>query len=293
MHRKFEIDKVSAVSGGQLINVAVPQSLRSEGRIDVSFRRRGSRVSVDRSFQSGCLRARFPRTEARAEAPCAVLINTAGGVAGGDRLHYRIGWDEETFATATTQAAEKVYRALAQGSEIATQLTVGRGATAEWLPQETILFDRFRLRRETQVLLDEDVTFLGVEAIVLGRAAMGEVVRGGSLRDRLRIWRNGRLVYADAFELDGDICALMQRAAAGGHARAMAVLVHASKNAGALLSPVRDALAGARGTAAASSWNGLLAVRMLAPDAETLRHDMIAALGVLRGGRPLPRVWRC
>ena len=236
---------------------------------------------------------RLPRGESPRDPPCAVLMNTAGGVAEGDRLDIKVEWGAGTVATVTTQAAEKVYRALASGCRIATRLTVARGARAEWLPQETILFDACRLHRDARIVLEDDVTFLGVEAVVLGRTAMGETVRQGRLRDSMRIWRNGRLIYADTLALDGEIDGLMQRAAIGGGARAMAVVVHASDTAKARLDPVRDALAGADGLAAASCWNGLLAVRLVAPDGETLRHDIGLALSALRDGKPLPRVWRC
>jgi urease accessory protein len=269
---------------------AVPHLLRSEGALDLSFHIRENRTAIARSYQAGCLRMR--RVEDGA-TPCAVLINTAGGVAEGDSLDQRVAWEEGAAATVTTQAAEKIYRALSAGCDISTRLTVARGARAEWLPQETILFDAFRLRREAQIVLADDVTFLGVEALVLGRAAMGEAVTSGSLRDRMRIWRGGRLIYADTLALDGDIAALMDRAAIGGGARAMAVIVHASAEAAALRDPVREVLEGASGLAAASCWNGLLAVRLLAPDSEVLRRDVALALSVLRGGHPLPRAWRC
>jgi urease accessory protein len=264
--------------------------LRSEGVLDLSFRKRGSTTAIARSYQAGCLRMRRVEEDG---SPCAVLINTAGGVAEGDRLDQRIAWEEGAAATVTTQAAEKIYRALSAGCAISTKLSVARGAWAEWLPQETILFDRARLRRDAQIVLAEDVTFLGVEAIVLGRAAMGEAVTAGSLRDRMRIWRGGRLIYADSLALEGDIAALMDRAAIGGGARSMAVIVHASAEAAALRDPVREALENAAGLAAASCWNGLLAVRLLASDGEVLRRDIALALSVLRQGRPLPRVWRC
>lgn len=271
----------------------VPSSLRSPGSIDLSFVRRAGRTAAHRTFQSGCMRVRIPRADHDDAAPCAVLINTAGGLAEGDRIGQRIHWGAGSVATVATQAAEKVYRAIAHGSDVATLLQVDRGASAEWLPQETILFDRARLRRDTRILLAGDVTFLGLEAIVLGRHAMGETTRTGRLDDRLRIWRDGRLIYADVLALDGDIERLMASAATGGGGGAMAVLVHASDRAASALAPVREALANARGHAAASAWNGLLTVRFLAPDGEILRHDITAALAVLREGRPLPRVWRC
>lgn len=291
MHRRFDTaeDRTARRTGP----AAVPHSIRSQGALDIAFRRRAGRTAIDRAFQSGCLRMRLPRVESREERPCAILINTAGGVAEGDRLDQRIAWGEDTVATVTTQAAEKVYRALATGCAISTELTVARGASAEWLPQETILFDSARLRRDVRIVLADNVTFLGLEAVVLGRTAMGETVRSGALRDRMRIWRNGRLIYADTLALDGEIAALMSRAAIGGGAKAMAVIVHASARAPALLDPVRDVLSDTRALAAASCWNGLLAVRLLAPDGETLRHDIALALAALREGRPLPRVWRC
>lgn len=293
MHRPIDPADIAVPHAPAPGRAAVPQALRSEGRLDLSFRRRGDATAINRSFQSGCTRMRLPRTESAGEPPAAVLINTAGGLAEGDRLHHDIVWGEGTRAIVTSQAAEKVYRALSAGSRIDLTLRVEAGAHAEWLPQETILFDGARLNREAKVILAEDVSFLGVEAVVLGRAAMGETMRAGALRDRLRIWRGGRLIYADALTLNADIEQLMAKAAIGGGASAMAVLVHAAAGAPALIDPVRQALEGARGRAAASTWNGLLAVRFLAPDGETLRHDIAAALSVLRAGAPLPRVWRC
>lgn len=290
MHKRFDMARTEGAEPSFPSHAAVPHLLRSQGVLDISFRRREGRIAIDRGYQAGCLRMRLAGD---GPSPCAVLINTAGGVAEGDQLDQRIAWDEDAAATVTTQAAEKIYRALAAGCAISTELTVARGAQAEWLPQETILFDSFRLRREVRIVLAEDVTFLGVEALVLGRTAMGETVKQGSLRDRMRIWRGGRLIYADTLALDGDVAALMDRAAIGSGARAMAVIVHASGQAEALRDPVRAALDDAAGRAAASCWNGLLAVRLLAADGDTLRQDIALTLSVLRGGRPLPRVWRC
>jgi urease accessory protein len=267
--------------------------MRSQGSLDLCFSTRRGRSHVRRSYQSGCLRMRQPKPDHGDIGPCAILINTSGGLADGDRLEQHLRWDAGSAATVTTQAAEKVYRALSSGSVIDTRIEVADGAHAEWLPQETILFDKARLHREARIMLADGVSFLGLEAVVFGRAAMGERMRGGALRDRLRIYRNGRLIYADALEIAGDVEALMRKSAVANGAGAMAVLVHASSEAASLLPAVRDALGSARGRAAASSWNGLLAVRLLAPDGASLRHDIIAALSVLRGGRALPRVWRC
>jgi urease accessory protein len=267
-------------------------AVRSRGEIDLAFRHDIRRTAAFRSYQAGCLRLRLPRRHAD-ERPEAVLINTSGGIADGDRLAQRVAWGEATAATVASQAAEKVYRATGDGSAIATRLEVEAGADAEWLPQETILFDRARLRRDMQVRMAESAQFLGVEAIVLGRTAMGEQMREGLLDDRWRVWRGGRLVFADALRLAGPVESLMRRRALGAGTRAMAMIVHISSRAAALLGPVREALGGAVGMAAASAWNGILLVRLLAKDGAVLRHDLLLALGALRGGRAMPRVWSC
>ncbi|WP_157218374.1 urease accessory protein UreD [Flavisphingomonas formosensis] len=266
--------------------------VRSRGEIDLAFQEHDGRTTIRTAFQSGCLRLRVPRT-LPGDAPCATIMNTGGGIAGGDRLDQSIAWGENSIASVTTQAAEKVYRTPGDAARITSRLTVSRGARAEWLPQETILFDRAALDRDMQLRLHGDAEFLGLEAVVLGRKAMDETVRSGMLRDRWRIWRDGRLIYADALKLDGAIAERMGRAALGAGARAFAVLIHISARAAALLGGLREALTAAGGLAAASAWNGLLVARFLAPDGATLRRDMLAALAALREGRAMPRVWMC
>ena len=293
VHRNFHLVSEGSSFSAACANDAVPKALRSKGVVDLSFRMSRGRTHVDRSYQAGCLRMRQPRRDPVDVRPCAVLINTSGGLADGDSLTQTICWGENSEAIVTTQAAEKIYRALSQGSRINTRIEVASGAHAEWLPQETIMFDRARLTREAHILLEGDVSFLGLEAVILGRTAMGEQMRSGALSDRMRIYRDGHLIYADALELTGDIDALMRRSAIADGAAAMAILVHASAHVTGLLPAVRDALGCADGRAAASCWNGLLAVRFLAPDGATLRHDIMTVLAPLRGGRPLPRVWRC
>jgi urease accessory protein len=176
---------------------------------------------------------------------------------------------------------------------VRTRITVGAGGAAEWLPQETILFDRGAVDRRLEVELTDDAWFLGVESLVFGRAAMGERVTQGRLRDLIRIRRNGHLLLHDAIRLEGAVDAALQRAAVGNGARAVATLVHVAPNAEAALGAMRAALADTPVECAASAWNGMLVARFLAPDGAVLRRTVIAALAVLRAPRPLPRVWVC
>ncbi len=293
MNQARAIDAERHIANGASGGVRTAMSpVRSRGEIRLGFRYQDGRTRIAAGYQGGCLRFRMPRLSPR-ESPSAVLINTSGGLAGGDRLTQRIDWGAGSAAIVTTQAAEKIYRAVDEPAIIDTRLHVGAGARAEWLPQESIVFDRARLVRDTQVRLSADADFLGIEAVVLGRTAMGELVETGLLGDRWRIWREGRLIYADALKLDGRIDDLMRRPAIGAGARAMAVIIAARPGAATLLAPLRLALEGARGTVAASSWNGMTVARLLAGDGAILRHDVLLTLASLREGRPLPRVWSC
>ncbi|MGA3398803.1 MAG: urease accessory protein UreD [Acetobacteraceae bacterium] len=260
----------------------------------MAFKRRGDLTVLDDLRQVGCLKLRFPRVE-QEEWTSAVMLNTAGGVAGGDRLDGGFALREGTRATITAQAAERFYRAL-PGSDAAfvrNRLTVAAGACLEWLPQETILYDRCALDRRLDIDLADDAWFLGVESLVFGRAAMGERVGQAWLRDGFRVRRGGRWLLHDAVRLEGEVDASLRRATIAGGARAMATLVHVAPNAEAALDGVRAALADADVEAGVSAWNGMLVARILAGDAALLRRAVIAALAMLRAPRPLPRVWLC
>jgi urease accessory protein len=237
--------------------------------------------------ESGSLRVRFPSAEG--EGLSAVFVNTAGGVAGGDRFEIAIKADEGTRLTLTTAAAEKVYRATAQPAELSIALDVADGAHLSWLPQETILFDRARMSRRIDIDLAGGASLLLCEIVVFGRAAMGERMEQGAFVDRWRVRRSGRLVFAETVRLDGDIGRkLGQRAIAnGGVAIGTALIVPGDE---ALVERVREIASSFGGEAAISSWNGFAMARFCAQDAARLRADMMAVLG-RASAAPLPRLW--
>ncbi len=265
---------------------------RAQGTLRLSFKRHGPVTVLDGLRQEGCLKARFPRMEHGAWAG-AVTLNSSGGVAGGDALHTTVTAGPGTQATVASQAAERFYRALpgTAPARVSAVLSVAPGAALEWLPQESILFDRCAVRRRLSVDLAGDAWFLGVEQLVFGRTAMGETVHDASLRDRIELRREGRLLLHDAIRFDGPAQSLLDRRATGGAARGVATLIHAAPDAESRLGALREALAGC--DAGASAWEGLLVARVVAPDGACLRAAAVAGLIALRAGRPLPRVWLC
>lgn len=264
---------------------------RAEGEIRLGFRAQGGRSRLFDLFQQGSARARLPRIADL--CPEAVLINTAGGLTGGDRMSYAVEVGDGAAAAITTQAAEKIYRARDGAAEVHIRLALGERAMAEWLPQETILFDGARLSRRFDVAMAESASLLAVEAMVFGRTARGERMRTGLVHDRWRVRRAGRLVFADGLRLDGQIASRLARPAllAGGCATATVLL--AAPDAESRLEAARAALNGTPAEAGVSAWDGLLVARLAAQDGAALRVTLAALLTALRGGRPLPRVWLC
>lgn len=219
----------------------------------------------------------------------AIFINTSGGVTSGDRLHYAAQVKGGAQLDVTTQAAERIYRAPNGAGEITTTLRLDAQSRLDWLPQETILFEGAALKRQLNIEMGERASLLALETLVLGRKAMGETLRKARLSDQWRIRRGGRLVYADAVRFDAPEAQTMSAATLGGN-RALATLVYVAPDAEARLDFARGLLGLSEVQAAASAWNGMLALRFLAPDAYPLRKALISFLTEFRG-RTLPRVW--
>lgn len=260
---------------------------RARGRIDLVVGERDGITRRTHVHESGSLRVRFPR--AVSEALEAVLVNTAGGMAGGDRFAIKIAAGERARLVVTTTAAEKIYRAIDSDTAVDVKIEVEAEASLSWLPQETILFDRARLVRRIEVDLADTARLILAEALVFGRSGMGEMVKRGFLFDQWRIRRAGKLIHAEGLRLDGNMAEKLAVPALAKGGIAVATL---------LIAPGDDAVSAAalgaskrmRGEVGVSSWNGLAVVRFCAGNGETLRYDVMQVLAALHVV-PLPRLW--
>lgn len=230
----------------------------------------------------------------------AVLLTTSGGLTGGDRTRVEIQLDAQTRATVTTQAAEKLYRALpaSDDTRIEVDLRVGEGAWAEWLAQETIFFEAAKLRRSLVADVAPKGRLLAVESLVFGRTAMGEHICTGRLHDAWRLSRNSRLIWADALHLDGDLRELLHAPFGFGTAVACATVVYVAPEASELLTDLRLLIAQHELPATATALDGFLVIRMLAENAARLREAVMHVSAAIRsqaGKLParMPRVWYC
>jgi urease accessory protein len=255
---------------------------RAVGRIALTIEHDGRRSRRTRIYEDGPLRARFPASDSLE----AMIVNTAGGLAGGDRIAVDVKIGTNAELTLTTAAAEKVYRALDDDAAIDVKVSIGGGGSLAWLPQETILFDHGRLRRSIDIEAAADARLLIAEAIVFGRTAMGEAVARGCLFDRWRIRRGGELIFADTVHLEGAINERLAQSALAAGGCAIATVLTMPFDAAAI---DRVRALDFRGEAGASAWNGFALVRLVARNGEDLRCDLAALLPAL-GGHP-PRLW--
>jgi len=266
---------------------AVFAANRARGAVNFAVRMADGATRRGDLHESGSLRVRFPSPED--EGLSAVFVNTAGGVAGGDRFDIAIAAGEGARLTLTTAAAEKIYRATGKPAELNISLRAEDGAHLAWLPQETILFDRARVTRRIDIDLAEAASLLLCEIVVFGRSAMGEAMRHGEFVDRWRVRRAGRLVFAETVRLDGNIGEKLAKSAIvrGGVAIGTALIVPGDE---ALIERIRAASECFGGEVGISAWNGFAMARFCAQDAARLRADVMAVLA-RASGRALPRLW--
>ena len=259
---------------------------RATGTIALSVAARDGGTHREIVHEAGSLRVRFPNVTAGALE--AVIVNTGGGMTGGDRFSIDIDVGEGARLVAGTAAAEKIYRSTGPDVAMDVSLKVARDGHLAWLPQETILFDRARLSRHIDINVADGASLIMAEAVVFGRLAMGESVMEGFLADRWRLRRDGKLVYADTLRLDGAVAEkLAQRAVAkGGIAVATVLLAPGDERALEAVRALDEQFVGEVGV---SAWNGIAVARLCAEDGARLRHDLIALLSAL--GTPVPRLW--
>jgi len=270
---------------------------RVDGAARIAVHGADGRNAITDLFQRSPCKVLLPDIDGH---PCreAVFLNTAGGIAGGDRLSFGLSARGDASFTGTTQASERIYRAIDAPGQIRMRIEAADNATLQWLPQETILFDGGRINRSTEIHVGGTARLIAMDWLLLGRAASGETVRHGAFRDDWRVYRDGRLIWADAFRLTGDIETLVHRPSLLAGHTAIATILYAASNAPANLDRVRAILASLSCKSGATIVNGLMICRFAAKAAAELRRAVTDFLRAFRDGLEgftpaLPRVWAC
>jgi len=274
------------------------RAIEIHGAAEVSFVSKDGETGLGRLYYRDPLKVLFPRPQV-GDVKTAALVTTGGGLFGGDQYDIDISLEENANALITGQAAEKVYRSSGPDCHVNVNLKVAKGACLEWLPQETILFDKARFRRTTKLDLDDDASALVGEIIVFGRLASGEELDDGLLREAWEVRQGGNLVWADALHMDGDMQRSLNHTSGFGGGRAIATAVYSAPDAKDFLENARAFLGEHEGVRLGATFvNGLLICRWLAADPYVLRQAFGAFWSKMRNqalGRPasLPRLWNC
>lgn len=271
------------------------QRANGSGRIVVSGSESGTRIME--LFQQSPVRVLFP-TIGGSQGEEAVLINTAGGIAGGDRLEIAVTALQNASIAVTTQAAERVYRALDQPAHISTRLKVCETSRVAWLPQETIVFNRARFSRETEIELSSEAELLALEWLVFGRAAHGEELLAGHIADSWRVRKDGRLIWADTFRATEDIFPHLHRKALISGYKAIGTLIYFGPRLDKRIEFLRGNAPSLECYSAATSVAGLIIVRFAAKQSSDLRvalRNLLERFGREFGPGPfrVPKMWSC
>lgn len=273
--------------GDQNVSAGPLAGVRVDGGLDLAFARIDHKTRLVRRRERDGYKVRTPVGHRSAEA---VIINTGGGVAGGDRISIDVAAGAQTDAVVTSAQAERIYGTRQRApANVTISLTVGADARLAWLPQETILFDGSRFCRALSVDLETGAGLVLAECTVLGRGARGERFSRGSFRDRWRVRRGGRLVFAETIAIEEPIPSRLDRPGAAPGAAAFATALYVGRDADTKADRLRRDLADI-GCAAVTTYDDLAIVRVLADSALQVRTVLARALEALNE-EPLPRVW--
>lgn len=271
-----------------------PARQRTQGTGHIETRLQGTTTRVIRRFQEGAFKARVLQPHAQTHADIA-LINTAGGLTGGDTMALSIHNGPGTSSAISTQACEKFYRAGGGITRVNTSLRLAESSTLHWVPQEAILFNQSHADRRISVDMHPSARLLLAESILLGRCFSGESFDQGTLKDSWSITSAGRLVHTERLRLQASKSSPLSAAAKMGKFSAMSTLLLVAQNADDFIGPVRRLISqmDCRGGASSSTVNGAkkLLVRLLAKDGYELRKTLVPLMAILGDGRTLPRLW--
>jgi len=267
--------------------------------LNLGFARVGGRTVLGENRHHGPLRvqkALYPEGDAVCQA---IVLHPPSGIAGGDHLAIAATVAPGAQAQLTTPGAGKWYRSAGAEASQRIDFTVGAGATLEWLPQESIVFDGALARMETRVKLAADSRFIGWDILCLGRAAAGERFEHGHFGLFLTVDRNSRPLWLERGQFAGNDPMLTSPAGWAGHSVCGTLLCTFPElplQAAALLEALRAVPPADGALHGITAPPGLLIARYLGDNSEAARLWFAALWTILRPaccGRPavLPRIW--
>jgi urease accessory protein len=189
-----------------ILSAAPPLTTRHTGwraELVLGYENAGERTALSRRRHVGPLRVQKPLYPEGTEVCHTIIVHPPGGIAGGDHLDISLEAGANAKVLVTTPGAAKWYKANGRQAHQEVRLDIARGASVEWLPQETIVFDGANARLRTVIDLAPGARYLGWEIAVLGRRASGEHFAAGCLRQETAILGEGRELFVERSRIEG------------------------------------------------------------------------------------------
>ncbi|VAW50805.1 Urease accessory protein UreD [hydrothermal vent metagenome] len=278
-----------------------------QAHLNLKFEHSGVRSVLKKSQHDGPLRVQRPFYP-EGELAHVYILHPPGGVVGGDQLHINLHVSNKAQVLCTTPGSGKFYLSAGNWAQLNQTLQVTAGSSLEWLPQENILFAGARLRSRTKIKLEDDAVFIGCDISCLGRPTSNEIFSHGAFDSRLDLYHNKKLLLTENLRVFD--CQDLT-AATGLRGKAIQATLLAFPCTEKHLELAREELAeqfveqvaeqmaskqSQSNLIAATLFDGLLVVRVLGDDSQTVKQQLISIWQKLRPAllnkaATLPRIW--
>lgn len=267
-----------------------------DARLELAYARRGERTVLARREHRGPLRVQrdlYPEGEGTCHT---IIVHPPGGIAGGDRLSLDVRLEAGSRALLTTPGAGKWYRSEGAAAGQSLAFDVQAGASLEWLPMESIVFNGAVADMQTTVNLADGASYVGWEILCLGRTASGERFARGSLRTRTELRCGGRRLWLELGRLEGDDPLMASPVGLAGHTVCGTLVAAGRDIPDELLAACRAVPAGSGARGGVTRLPGVCVARWLGDASEDARHWFASLWSILRpalhgGAAQAPRIW--
>jgi urease accessory protein len=171
------------------------------GTLDLKFASQNGITQLAHSQAQSPLKVQrsFPQPDGTCQV---VMLHTAGGMVGGDRLTTNIQTTPDSKILLTTAAAAKIYKSNGLVSTQNITVNVNENSYLEWLPQETIVFNEAHYHQNLRINLAENAEAILWDVTRFGRTARGEKFVSGDWRSATEVWQGEKPLLAKPLWLD-------------------------------------------------------------------------------------------
>ncbi|YAF96676.1 MAG: urease accessory protein UreD [Nodularia sp. CChRGM 3473] len=266
------------------------------GKLNLVYADRLNSTQLIHSHHQAPLKVQRPFYPEGEKVCHSVMLHTAGGVVGGDRLSCKFHLQPNAQALITTAAASKIYRSNGLQARQKIHVQVDAGACLEWLPQATILFNGAIYQQDIRVDLATGGSFLGWEITRFGRSARGEKFLQGEWRSHTEVWQEGVPLWIDRQWLPGNEEVFHSPHGLARQPIAGSLVWMGSAVSGEILAKARSLWDGVGEVGVTQLQNGFLC-RYRGASTSEVRHWFtivwqLLRVSLLHRGGCIPRVWQ-